>query len=165
MALAPCLPAKPADPHSTRSQTIASQSADPVGARRIVRCDSILSGRWHLEGTTIPIAVIRADAQFGRAELLRQYKFMRLTNAEIDAIVAFAFPPLDEVAIDLSLSSLTLRCVCGEEAYGTAVIVSGRRSHAIACICGRTWRLSVTPELEAGEDDWLSPVLSIDQPR
>lgn len=164
MALAPGLPSDPLDPHRTCSQTIARKFRGATGgARRIVRRDGILSGRWHLEGTCIPIAAIKADAQFGRVELLCQYSFMQLTDEEIDAILVFAFPAIDKVAIDLSLSSLALRCLCGEEAYGAAVIAPSRRSHAVSCICGRTWRLRVVPELEAGDEDWLGPNLQIDQ--
>jgi hypothetical protein len=142
----------PTESHnSPDSSTPTVQRHVPAGfgrARNIVRRDSALSGRWHLEGTAIPIAVIKADAQFGRAELLQQYAFIQLTDEEIDAILQFEHPPVDEVAVDLSLSTIMVHCVCGEETFGVARVTPA--SHAISCICGRKWRLSVTLELDAG---------------
>jgi len=166
MALASRISSESTGPCGTCNQTIARQSTvSPGGARRIVRSDDVLSGRWHLEGTVIPIAVIRADALYGRAELLQQYRFMRLTDDEIDAVLSFEFPPIDAVAVDLSQSSLTLRCVCGEEAFGATRIVSGGQSHSISCICGREWLLSLTPEPETSDDREPSLLLRIVHPR
>lgn len=61
-------------------------------ARIIVRDDDNLSGRWHFEGTTIPIAVIVSDHDFGHDELKVLYRFMHLTDEEIMAGLAFEFP-------------------------------------------------------------------------
>ena len=115
-----------------------------MSVRAIVRDADMLSGRWRFAGTTIPIAAIRSDLQFGRAETLRQYTFMHLTDAEIDAVLAFPFPEIRETRIVVQYASVTVNCACGEDIHRAAE----RPMHdVIACVCGRNWRLSVSPAL------------------
>jgi uncharacterized protein (DUF433 family) len=119
-------------------------------SRNIVRDNNVLSGRWRFEGTTIPIAAIRSDYQFGRRETKKQYAFMDLTDEEIDAALAFEFPLIRELQTVVEYASLTVNCVCGEDTHQAAVWPV---FEIVDCICDRHWRVSVLTELVADGHD------------
>lgn len=111
--------------------------------RAIIQHPDILSGRWHFEGTSIPIAALLADYRHGRGATLDRYRFMQLTNDEIDAALAFAFPVVCEPAVEFQYAAIMLRCECGEEIQTT---VTWPGSADIVCVCGRCWRTPVGVE-------------------
>jgi len=112
--------------------------------RAIVRDDEVLSGRWRFDGTTIPIAAIRSDLRYGRAETRAQYKFMHLTDEEIDAVLAFAYPVVRHAGLDVEYASVVVECVCGED---TAMATLHPSSETVVCVCGRKWRIMIESEL------------------
>lgn len=114
-----------------------------MGTRAIVRSPELLSGRWHFEGTSIPIAALLSDYRFGRDAALEQYRFMKLTDEEIDAALAFAFPVVRAATIQVQYAALVLRCECGEDLQAT---VAWPHTEPIACVCGRTWHTPVAIE-------------------
>ena len=113
-------------------------------ARAIVRDDDVLSGRWRLEGTTIPVAAIRSDLRYGRAETKAQYKFMHLTDEEIDAVLAFDYPVVRHAALDVEYASVVVQCVCGED---TPMATLHPNSETVVCVCGRKWLILIESEL------------------
>lgn len=126
----------------------------PQTPRAIVRDDHILSGRWRFEGTTIPVAAIRSDFHYGRKETKAQYKFMDLTDQEIDAALAFVFPEVRDHGLTVQYASMQIECVCGEDVSLTKLRPS---KEIISCVCGRRWRISVTSQLE--DEGVLTPGL------
>jgi uncharacterized protein (DUF433 family) len=112
--------------------------------RSIVRDGNVLSGRWRFDGTTIPIAAIRSDFQFGREETKAQYKFMELTDAEIDAVMDFSFPDIRERGLVVDYASLTMQCVCGEDTHKAMIAPMQELIH---CICGREWLITIATVL------------------
>jgi uncharacterized protein (DUF433 family) len=112
-------------------------------ARAIVRDDDVLSGRWRFEGTTIPIAAIRSDLRYGRAATKAQYRFMHLTDDEIDAALAFEYPAVRPSSLDVEYASVVMQCVCGEDTPMTSLTP---RTEIVECICGRTWRIVINSE-------------------
>jgi hypothetical protein len=124
--------------------------------RAIVRHGDILGGRWRLEGTSVPIALIRSDAQLGQAETLRQYRFMELTAAELSDVLAFAFPEVRGSRLMVNYASVTIHCVCGEDTPGTSV---GPRMSDVHCICGRVWQLETVQHLVNGETNPYPPLV------
>ena len=115
-------------------------------ARDIVRDADILSGRWHFEGTTIPIAAIISDHDYGHDELKDQYRFMNLSDEEIKAAMAFEFPEVRDPVAYLEYASVTMECVCGEE---TRKAATSPEVETVECPCRRTWHLVITPELRS----------------
>lgn len=113
-------------------------------ARTIVRDGALLSGRWHFEGTTIPIAAIRSDHHFGHSELKAQYRFMNLSDDEISAALKFTFPVIRPPLAVVDYASITMSCVCGEDTHKAA---TGPEVQTIECPCRRTWSIDLTPEL------------------
>lgn len=114
--------------------------------RAIIRHPRLLSGRWHFEGTTIPIATLLADFQYGKEEALEQYQFMELTAEEIEAAIAFAFPAVREASVGVHYAALVLSCECGEDVHSTAAWPNVER---IRCLCGRRWRVPLGLERDA----------------
>ena len=112
-------------------------------ARAIVRDNDVLSGRWRFEGTTIPIAAIRSDLRYGRAATKIQYRFMHLTDEEIDAVEAFEYPSVRPPILDVEYASVVMQCVCGED---TPMASLAPRTDIVNCICGRTWRVAINAE-------------------
>ena len=115
--------------------------------RPIVQHPLIMAGRWRLDGTTISVADIRHDGhRLGRTDTLRAYGFLDLTDPELDAIMAFDFPAVRELVVNLASSSVKVECTCGEDtpAASTEPIVT------VHCICGRIWQVSVTTRLLNG---------------
>jgi uncharacterized protein (DUF433 family) len=113
-------------------------------ARAIVRDDGVLSGRWHFEGTTIPIAAIVSDHHFGHSELKTQYRFMNLSDDEISAALAFTFPVIRPSLAFVDYASITVSCVCGEDTHKAA---TGPEVQMIECPCRRTWSIDLAPVL------------------
>ena len=113
-------------------------------SRRIVRDERILGGRWHFEGTHIPIGAIRADALAGMDTLMRTYRRAGLTEAEIILALNFAFPDVRDPELRAQYAAVTVLCSCGEESHTT---VSGFDDADVLCACGRCWgiRLALTP--------------------
>ena len=107
--------------------------------RQIVRDPDILSGRWRIDGTQIPIAAIRQDRDLSILEIKRQYRAFNLTDDEIRAALDFDFPPVREPGVEIHLSSVTVHCECGED---TALAAMGPDMQA-ECVCGRRWRVSL----------------------
>jgi uncharacterized protein (DUF433 family) len=108
--------------------------------RPIVRDPDILSGRWRIDGTQITVAAIREDRELGIPEIRRHYRGAYLTEAEIRAALNFEFPPVREPGVDIYLSSVTVRCECGED---TPLATTGPDMR-IECVCGRQWRVSLS---------------------
>ncbi|HET7056643.1 MAG TPA: hypothetical protein VFI12_09275, partial [Thermomicrobiales bacterium] len=100
-------------------------------------------GRWRFEGTTIPIAAIRSDLRYGRTATKAQYRFMDLTDDEIDAALAFEYPAVRPSSLDVEYASVIVQCVCGED---TSVTSLAPRAEVVECICGRTWRIVINSE-------------------
>lgn len=114
-----------------------------MSSRPIVRDPDKLSGRWHFEGTTIPIATLVADYQYGRDEELEQYRFMQLTSEEIDAALAFDFPTVRDATIQVQYAALVLGCECGEDMQTTA---AWPNVEFVDCLCGRRWHIPLQLE-------------------
>jgi uncharacterized protein (DUF433 family) len=115
-------------------------------ARAIVRDADVLSGRWHFEGTTIPIAAIVSDHQFGRTEVMEQYHFMHLTDEEITNALLFEFPAVREPMAFVEYASITMECACGEDTRKAATTPA---IESIECPCRRTWTVAIEPRLES----------------
>src|SRR3712207_4101362 len=107
-------------------------------ARAIVRNDDVLSGRWHFEGTSIPIAVIVSDYAYGHAEVKAQYRFMGLTDEEIAAALAFEFPEIREPEVIVEYASILVACVCGED---TRKAATSPEVEVVECPCRRIWQV------------------------
>jgi hypothetical protein len=111
--------------------------------RKIVWAGEEVHGRYHLEGTDIPLALIKADIVDG-IDVLQQYSFLKLTENERDAIDAFPFPPIRDLSLRQTYIVMVLECPCGED-----VTLYGEQNPqaVVDCVCGRSWSvgLSVTP--------------------
>ena len=106
--------------------------------RQIIRDDTILGGRWHLEGTTIPVAQIRQDfLSLGMQSFGETYAFLNLTETELQRINSFPFEPVRETHLDTEYATITIACECGED---TLVGMRGAIGSA-KCICGRNWEV------------------------
>jgi len=113
---------------------------DVVNTRAIIRNPGILDGRWTIARTSIAVAQIRADLnRMSRADVLRSYRFMQLTDDELDRIDAFPFDPVREVDLAPTYASVLMGCVCGED---TPVVITETK-HIAHCICGRDWAVTV----------------------
>jgi hypothetical protein len=107
-----------------------------VTARRIVRDESIMDGRWHFEGTLVAIGAIRAEALSGVDTVMRTCQRAGLTEAEIRLALDFTFPDMREPELRGQYAFVTVICSCGEE---TPVTVSGFDEAEALCVCGRCW--------------------------
>jgi hypothetical protein len=114
-----------------------------MALRSIVRNDNVLSGRWVLDGTEIAIAAILADYKLGREACLETYASSFLTEDELDAIIAFEFPAIRDVAVRVEHYSVTIHCECGEDTTVAEIWPTGH----VECICGRVWDVVVTARL------------------
>ena len=112
-------------------------------ARKIVWVGDDVFGRYHLEGTDIPLALIKADILEG-IDVLSQYSFINLTESECEAIRTFPFPPIRNLSLRQTYIVMVLECPCGED-----VTLYGEQNPqtVVDCVCGRSWSvgLSVTP--------------------
>ena len=108
--------------------------------RAIVRDPDILFGRWRLDQTTMPVALIRDDGnRMGRDDTMRAYGFMDLTDDEYSAVMAFDFPEVRDLNIGLVYASVLVNCVCGED---TPWLAKGSLAD-VHCICGRNWDVQI----------------------
>ena len=115
-------------------------------ARTIVSNPDILGGRWHFEGTSIPVAAVRTDYAQGGADLTSSYHFMDLTNDEIQNALAFNFPAIRESLMETLYASVLMHCECGED---TPQATTWPTETQVDCACGRTWLVEVTFRLLA----------------
>lgn len=112
--------------------------------RAIVQTDTILCGRWRLDGTTVAVAMIREDGnRMGKENTLASYAFMDLTDHEYDAIMAFDWPDLRPVIVGMAHASVFIACVCGEDTPKA----SSAAQVDVHCVCGRTWEVEVSARL------------------
>ena len=111
--------------------------------RGIVRDAAILFGRWHLAGTTFPIADIRADHQAALAPANGSYRYMDVTAEELAAVLAFPFPGIRETRVSVTQGIYTVACECGEDTYAA---LHDLRTEPVCCICGREWWIRVYAE-------------------
>ena len=105
----------------------------------IVRDERILSGRWHLADTQIAVADIRDDYQDRDLTSIIPKHFKSLSLREIKAALDFTFPEIRPSAASLVFGSITVACVCGEEAYG----VTTTDRLCVCCLCGRAWGVEI----------------------
>lgn len=112
--------------------------------RQIARDENILSGRWHFEGTSIPVAAVVADFAATGLGSTSTYRFAGLSQEEIAAALTFEFPAVRPVEAEIQYVSVSVDCVCGET---TRRAVPAPQDVEITCPCRRTWRVTVTPEL------------------
>lgn len=109
-----------------------------MSPRAIVRHPEVLSGRWHLEGTETPIADIRRLEGQSHAEIRTRFAAIALTDAEIDAVMTFAFPVIRPVSVVVNPELITVNCICGEHSHTVALDDSG----TARCVCGRAWQVT-----------------------
>ena len=112
-----------------------------MSSRAIVRDPEVLSGRWRLAGTMVPIADIRRQAGIGQEKLKVRFDAIDLTGEEIEAVMAFEFPVLRDPAVSVHTSTMTIYCPCGE----STDIPRGEGVKG-DCVCNRIWRVSATIE-------------------
>lgn len=112
-----------------------------MAARAIIRDPEILSGRWRLAGTMVPIADVRRMGG-DRAAIKRRYRDIQLTDEEIDAIRAFEFPAIRDPGVTVHPTTISIYCPCGE-----VTDIPNGESIRGDCPCGRSWRVSAAIEL------------------
>ena len=110
-------------------------------SREIVRHPEILDGRWHFDGTSIAVAAVRIDHALDGAEHDGSYRFMSLTNDEIENALAFDFPAIRISKMDMLYGSVLMHCECGED---TPQATTWPIESHVVCACGRTWLVEVT---------------------
>ena len=109
--------------------------------RPIVRDLDVYHGQWRIDGTLIFVADLQRDHQRHGDAVRGPYRAMGITDDEIDAALAFTFPPvLAEPLVEPHFVSLTLHCVCGVRRQA---MVAWPTLETDQCICGRTWRIPV----------------------
>ena len=117
-------------------------------ARPIVRDPDVYEGRWRIADTLVFVSDIQADHRRSGDAIRPPYHALGISDAEIEAALAFTFPPvLEAPSIEVRYIGLTVHCVCGVKRQATAV---GPELETDVCTCGRTWRLPVTIEPGAG---------------
>jgi hypothetical protein len=115
----------------------------PPTLRAIVRDAAVLCGRWCLEGTTLAIAEIRADYHSIPDRLPGSYKYLDVTPAELEAILAFPFPALRPTQVNLLYGAFQVECECGED---TPAALTDIHDRPVRCICGREWWIRLVAE-------------------
>jgi len=103
-----------------------------------------MGGRWHIEGTGIPIAAIRAEASADMSELMQIYQSAGLTEEEVMLALRFEFPEVRAPELWSQYAAVSVACSCGEETHTT---LSGFDIKEVLCACGRLWciRLTIDP--------------------
>jgi uncharacterized protein (DUF433 family) len=109
-----------------------------TAAKRIVRQPGVLGGRWHFEGTQLAVADVRAD-HAAYASQDGPYHFAGLSQADVEAALAFEFPSTRDTAVQVEYMAVTVHCTCGEDTHKAMI----GPSHSVECDCGRTWRITV----------------------
>jgi hypothetical protein len=72
------------------------------------------------------------------------YRELGLSEAELDAAMAFSFPAVREVGAIVQGVTVEIHCVCGERRIAVGLPPNLELD---ACICGRVWRVPVQVEL------------------
>lgn len=122
----------------------------------IVSDPDILGGRWVFAGTRIPVAIARYATTEGREWVLANYP--RMTDAMIDAGLAWQFPPVQEARP--VVEDLAVVCACGEATWceegSPAVRELSTGDHHYRCnVCGRRWSVTIgILDIELTEDDF-----------
>jgi uncharacterized protein (DUF433 family) len=111
--------------------------------RSIVRDDDILDGEWRFDGTLIAIRNLRRDIERGGMRAYDAYRSMGLSDDEIQAALTFAFPVIEQPAVEASFVAIAIRCACGVHRQTT---VSAPTYETDPCICGRRWRIAMAIE-------------------
>jgi hypothetical protein len=107
-------------------------------SRAIVRAQDTRAGMWVIEGTLIRVADLKRDFQVAGNQVFPVYRAMGLTDAEINAGLAFDFPPIRGTTLNVRLIDLVIDCECGEH---TQAVRSGAGNDPVECICGRIWQI------------------------
>jgi hypothetical protein len=127
-------------------------------ARPIVRDSAQTGGRWHFDGTAIYIDTLVSDVRGAKdaASVRAAYQAMCLSDAEIDAALAFPFPEVAPAYMAADAIALTVHCVCGVQ---RETFVYPPDYQTDLCPCGRTWQVEValTPRMVTGTDPRHSP--------
>ena len=110
---------------------------------KIVRDPAILSGRWRLEGTMIPIADIRNDFYRFHDGPAETYRFGSLSAEQVAAALSFPFPALREATVALTPTAVIVHCACGES---TEQFSTGWPETEVDCVCGRCWCVRLVAE-------------------
>jgi uncharacterized protein (DUF433 family) len=111
--------------------------------RSIVRDDDILDGEWRFDGTLIAIRNLRRDIERGGMRAYDAYRSMGLSDDEIQAALTFAFPVIEQPAVEAPFMAIAIRCACGVHRQTT---VSAPTYETDPCICGRRWRIAMAIE-------------------
>jgi uncharacterized protein (DUF433 family) len=114
--------------------------------RPIIREHDILNGEWRFHGTLIAVRNLRSDIERGGKHARDAYRAMGLSDADIDAGLAFEFPVIEDPGVEVPFMVVTIRCVCGERRKAT---VTAPMYETDLCVCGRRWRIPVGIELAA----------------
>ena len=123
-------------------------------SRPIVRHPSILDGEWRFDGTLIAIRNLRRDIERGGPRARTAYRSMGLSDAEIEAALAFDFPVIEQPAVEAPFLAVAIRCACGVHRQTT---VSAPTYETDLCVCGRRWRIAMAIE-EAPNGDFPTHV-------
>jgi hypothetical protein len=118
-------------------------------SRPIVRDPNILNGEWRFDGTLIAIRNLRRDIDRGGERARDAYRAMGLSDAEIEAGLAFEFPVIEDPAVEVPFMVVTIRCACGVRRKTT---VAAPIYETDLCDCGRKWRIPVGIELAADDE-------------
>ena len=111
--------------------------------RPIVHDPDLLSGRWHLAGTSIAVGEIRLDHAISGSR--PGYANPGVSSPELAACLEFGFPPVRDSTVSLLAGTAMIACACGED---TAAV--GSASAPIPCVCGRVWRIRLLLESVVG---------------
>lgn len=112
-----------------------------MAARTIIRSPDILDGRWHLEGTEIPIGEIQQTFLTTHDGPKETFRYAELSAEDIAAALDFAFPPIREAWVDLRPAMVQANCVCGE--HSTTITTGEDNKAELHCVCGRSWTVQV----------------------
>lgn len=112
----------------------------------IVSDPDVLGGRWRFEGTRIPVDIVR---RIMASKLTRDQRswiklnYPTLTDAHIDAALAWTFPPvLDKPFIESATYDVV--CVCGETTDSLSRDADGEMSQCPAC--AKRFRVAIAVE-------------------
>ena len=99
--------------------------------RAIVRAPDGQAITWVIDGTLIRVADLKRDYQVAGNQVFPVYRAMGLTDSEINAALAFHFPPVRGTTLDVRLIDLVINCECGEH---THAVRAGTSAEPIECI-------------------------------
>ena len=107
-------------------------------------------GTWIFSGTLLSVREVRRDLMRDPDRARIAYRSLGLSNGDLDAALAFAFPPVQDVTVVVHGIPVETHCVCGERRQAIAWPPAMELD---PCICGRIWRLPVQIELVGPTDD------------